>query len=115
KGSSNLSLTATGAISGTVVTGVITITNPGSRSESVAALRTSLEVRSATGASMPLPPGSSSGYYVVATVSLPSPGAIAPGAMVSVPYRVDTCTTSSPYSGAKDMRSSATADVAASA
>jgi len=110
KGGSSVSVTTTSAVSGTVVSGAVTIANSGSKTETVSAVTSWLEVRYASGVTPPaLPPGSASGWYVVATASLPAPGPIAAGSTRTIPFSIDTCRAGvAPYGSAKDMRSAAT-------
>src|SRR5262245_11738364 len=62
KGGSDISVTTTATISGTVVRGTITITNTTSKTANVTAVTSALEVRYATGSCVSLPPGTVSGY-----------------------------------------------------
>lgn len=106
KGSPTISVTTTGTATGTVVQGTITITNTTTKSATVTTINDALEVRFPTGfPSPPLPPGFTSGYFLVTTVSLPPPSPIPPLGTVSIPYSIDTCGAQvRNYSGAKDMR-----------
>jgi hypothetical protein len=115
KGGSNISVTTTAAVGGTVVSGIVTIGNAGSNMETVAGIRQSLEVRFPSGSPPPaLPAGSESGWYNVATLSLASPGGVPANGTVSVPYSNNTCGNGArAYPGAKDMRSVAVVTVAA--
>src|SRR5262245_56562954 len=104
-----IAVTTTATVAGTVVQGEMTITNTTAKSATVTMAKESLEVRYPTGYPVPpLPPGSTSGYFVVATVSLPLPSPIPPLGSVSIPYSIDTCSTAvARYNGAKDMRAAA--------
>ena len=110
KGGSDLTVTTTATIAGSVVRGTITIANKASKAANVTGVTHALEVRYANGGCASLPPGTISGYCRAATVSLPGPGAIAAQGSVSIPYSIDTCSSQvARYSGAKDMRSLAVA------
>jgi hypothetical protein len=56
RGGSSLSVTTTSAVSGTVVSGAVTIANSGSKTETVSAVTSWLEVRYASGVTPPAPP-----------------------------------------------------------
>ncbi len=108
KGGSDLSVTTTGAPSGTSVVGTVRIANAGTTALTPSVVRVQLEIRypDATPASNTLPAGSASGYYRVVERSLPLPGAIPAGGSVTIAYSINTCDPGVPrFPGAKDMRS----------
>ena len=75
--SGGITVSTSASISGSVVQGTVVITNTTTQSMVISALNDALEVRYATGSPLPsLPAGSSSGYYVVAALSLSPPGAV---------------------------------------
>lgn len=107
KGGSSLSAATSASVSGSNVSGVITVTNSSSKSETVRTLRQTLEVRFPSGVTPPagLPAGSSSGWYTVASAALPVPVIVGPNGSTQISYSLSTCGASSPpYPGAKDMR-----------
>src|SRR5262245_49670651 len=73
KGGATISVTMGGSATGTVVSGTIAISNASAKPVAVTVIN-GLEVRFPTGYPAPaLPPGSTTGYFQVATVALPSP------------------------------------------
>lgn len=109
KGGSSVSVSTSAGAVVSVVSGVVTIDNAGSKAVSVTSVRSSIEVRFASGVTPPpLPAGSASGWYLVASVNLPAPGAVAANGSRSVAFSIDTCAGGVPsFANAKDMRSAA--------
>jgi hypothetical protein len=97
-------------VTGTAVTGTVTIANLGSRTETVTAIKAALEVRFPSDYTPPpLPSGSTSGWYVIVGKSLAVPAPIGAGGSVAIPYSMDTCGSgAASFAGAKDMRTAAT-------
>jgi hypothetical protein len=117
KGSASLTVTKTAAVTGTVVSGVITITNTTQKPVAIASMSDSLEVRyPADVPPPPLVPSSNAGYFLVTTVILPVPASPIPAlGTITIPYSIDVCgRTVENYPGAKDMRNSVVVTVAAS-
>lgn len=107
KGGSSVSVTTTGIVNGTLVSGAVTMTNAGATGERIQSVSESLEVRFPSGVTPPpLPAGSTSGWYTVATAPVSAPVALPANGAVNAPYVVDPCAAGAKnYRGAKDMRS----------
>lgn len=98
KGGSDLSVSTTAGVTGTVVQGIVTIANASTKTLTVTSAVLALEVR--------YPNGSTA---VVATRPLAAPPTIPAVGTIQVPYAVDLCGGQiASYVGAKDMRSLAT-------
>lgn len=106
KGGSSPEVTVTGAASGSLVNGMVTIRNVDPNPTFASAIDVALDVRFPTGVTPPpLPAGHASGWYRVATVAL-SPARVPAAGIISIPYSIDTCAGQvAAYPGAKDMRS----------
>ncbi|MBK7952180.1 MAG: hypothetical protein IPK00_26355 [Deltaproteobacteria bacterium] len=113
-GGSSFSVSTTAAVSGSTVSGVLTLTNAESEPIPFSALSASIEVRFDEGVAIPpLPAGSSAGWYRIAQVSLPAPVTVAAGASQGFPFVIDPCSASLPnYRSAKDMRAFGSATAA---
>lgn len=110
KGGSSVTVTTSAVASGSLVPGQVTIANDGAKAITVSAVRSALEVRFASGVTPPaLPIGSTSGWYLVASASLPAPGVLDANTSRSLSFVLDTCGAGvGGFAGAKDMRSVAT-------
>ena len=109
KNGASISVTSSASVSGTTVSGAATVANAGSQSVNVSAALAQLEVRFRSGTTPPaLPAGSSSGWYVAATQSLPLTGTVAANGSRSASFAIDTCAAGvASDAGAKDMRAAA--------
>ncbi len=115
-GGSSLSVSKTATVAGTVVSGVITITNTSKTKVTIATIDDTLEVRFPSDVQpLPLVPSATAGWFLVTTVSLPKPAPIASGGKVMIPYSINVCdSTVERYPGAKDMRNVVVVTTAAS-
>lgn len=111
---SSFSVSTTASVSGSTVSGVLTLTNAESAPITFSALSASIEVRFDEGVAIPpLPAGSSAGWYRIAQVSVSAPVVVAAGASQGFPFVIDPCSATLPnYRSAKDMRAFGSATAA---
>ncbi len=105
-GPTDIEVKKTATVTGTVVSGVITIKNKGRNLAAISSVVDTLEVRFPGRVTPPpLPPGSHDKWFQVALVpglqAMPNP--IPVGATVTINYSFDTCDASD-YTGAEKMR-----------
>jgi hypothetical protein len=106
-GPTDIEVKKTATVTGTVVSGVITIKNKGRNGAAISSLVDTLEVHFPKGVTPPvaLPQGSDAKWFQVALVPglQVNPNPVPVGATVTIPYTFDTCPADD-YTGADKMR-----------
>lgn len=102
----SFSVSTSATVTGSAVSGVLTVSQAESEPITFSAMTVSLEVRFDDGVPIPaLPAGSDDGWYRVAQVALAAPVVLPAGGSQAFPFVIDPCTATVPnYRGAKDMR-----------
>lgn len=102
----SFSVITTASVTGSTVSGVLTLSNEETGAITFSALTASIEVRFDEGVPIPaLPAGSDVGWYRIAVVSLAAPATLPAGGSQGFPFVIDPCATAvAGYRSAKDMR-----------